>query len=520
MAGRTGGRLLVAAGLLTLVNNYLPGSEHLALAVLNTVAFLALAVGAGCLVVPWDRLPLRAPLVVLVVALALLSVSGAYGGVSPYSYAVYYVVVFVWVGIAQPPRTSLWVAPLAVVAYLLPFLLDDDPPSTAIGSVTVAIPVCVLVAEVLARLVARLENSRAEAVALGEHEQAVVDVLADGVLVLDRDGAVSSCNAAAAALLGVPRDALLGGQPPLETGPPGTVLHHAVDGRWVETVVTVLEATGERVVALRDVSRHRALDEAKDLFLATTSHELRTPLTAIKGYVQLLQRRWDALDDDRRTAALATVAERTDALVALTDHLLLGARAGASRHSAETRPFDLGTELTAALRGFDRLSDAHVLEVELPAAPLVALGDPASLHHVVGQLVENAVKYSPAGGRVSVVARADGSSAVVEVADEGVGIPAGSEESLFTPFFQAGATNTREYGGVGLGLYIVRQLVEAQAGTVAAANRQGGGALVRFTLPLAPQQQQQPKQQQQQPQQPQQEEPTGQQVQAASGPAT
>ena len=483
-AGRQGGQLLLAAGLLTLVNNYLPGSSHLDLAVLNGVVVVALVVGGACLVVPWERLPVRAPLVVLAVALAMLSVAGAYGNISPYSYAVYYVVVFVWVGIAQPPRTSLWVAPLAVLAYVLPFALADDPPPTAIGSVTVAVPVCVLVAEVLARLVARLESSRTEAVARGRREQAVVDVLADGVLVLDADGVVTSCNAAAATLLGVPRGSLVGSRPPLEIGPPGAVVHHTVGGRALETVAADLDVTRERVVAVRDVSRHRALDEAKDLFLATTSHELRTPLTAIKGYVHVLQHRWEALDEDRRRAALETVAERTDALVALTEHLLLGARAGASRHSTDTRPFDLSDALTAAVQSYDGISPLHRLEVDLPGTPLRAVGDPAGLQHVVGQLVENAVKYSPAGGTVRVSARAADGWAVVEVADEGVGIPQDDGVDLFAPFSQAGATNTREYGGVGLGLYIVRQLVEAQGGTVAAANRPGGGAVLSFTLPL------------------------------------
>jgi signal transduction histidine kinase len=482
-AGRQGGQLLLAAGVFTLVNNYLPGSEHLELPVLNAVGVLAVLIGAGCLVVPWDRLPVRAPLVVLVVALVMLPTGSLYGNVSPYSYAVYYVVVFVWVGIAQPPRTSFWVAPLAVVAYLAPFLLDEAPPAS-IASVTVAIPVCVLVGEVLARQVARLEQSRSAAVRRGEHEQAVVDALADGVLVVGADGRVLSCNDAATALLGVPRTALVGAPPPIELGAPGDLLHSTVGARWLETVATTIDGTGEHVVVLRDISRHRALDQAKDLFLATTSHELRTPLTAIKGYVHVLQHRWDALDEDRRRAALATVAERTDALVALTEHLLLGARAGASRHSTDTRPFDLSEALTSAVQAYDGSSPRHRIVVELPDVPLRAVGDPAGLQHVVGQLVENAVKYSPGGGTVRVCARAEGGSAVVEVADEGVGIPAGDGVDLFAPFSQAGATNTREYGGVGLGLYIVRQLVEAQGGTVAAANRPGGGAVVSFTLPL------------------------------------
>ena len=482
-AGRQGGQLLLAAGVFTLVNNYLPGSEHLELPVLNAVGLLAVVLGAVCLVVPWDRLHVRAPLVVLLAALVMLPTGSLYGNVSPYSYAVYYVVVFVWVGIAQPPRTSLWVAPFAVVAYLTPFLLDEAP-ATSIASVTVAIPVCVLVGEVLARQVARLEQSRSAAVRRGEHEQAVVDALADGVLVVGEDGRVRSCNDAATALLGVPRSELVGAPPPIGLGAPGDLLHSTVGARWLETVATTIDGTGEHVVVLRDISRHRALDEAKDLFLATTSHELRTPLTAIKGYVHVLQHRWDALDEDRRRAALETVAERTDALVALTEHLLLGARAGASRHSTDTRPFDLSEALAGAVRGYDGLSPRHRIVMDLPDAPLRAVGDPAGLQHVVGQLVENAVKYSPGGGTVVVRARADGGSAVVEVADEGVGIPAGDGVDLFAPFSQAGDTNTREYGGVGLGLYIVRQLVEAQGGTVAAANRPEGGAVLSFTLPL------------------------------------
>jgi hypothetical protein len=101
--GAQGGRLLLAAGVFTLVNNYLPGSGHLDLAVLNTVGLVAVALGLACLRVPWERLHVRAPLAMAPVAFALISLSNLYGGVSAFSYAVYFVVVFVWVGIAQPP---------------------------------------------------------------------------------------------------------------------------------------------------------------------------------------------------------------------------------------------------------------------------------------------------------------------------------------------------------------------------------------------------------------------------------
>lgn len=484
-AGRQGGRLLLAAGALTLVNNYLPGNEHLDIRLLNAVGLAAALLGVLALRLPWDRYPARAPLVLVPIAFALIVVADLYGGVSAFSYAVYFVVVFVWVGLAQPPGTSLALSPLLALSYLLPFLLQGKAaPANGISSVTVAVPVCVLVGETLARVVRDLQRSHAEVVAQREHEQAVVDVLVDGVLVLGPDGVVRSCNRCATELLGSPTEQIVGAPPPVPVGAAEAPVVTLVGGRWVEAVATELAETGERVVALRDVSRQRALDEAKDLFLATTSHELRTPLTAVKGYLHILQRRWDRLDDAARLDALRTIGERTDALVALTNHLLLGARASASRHSAASEPFDLGRAVTAAVAAMEGATEQCRVEVDVPGTPVVAVGDAASVQHIVGQLVENAVKYSPGGGDITVGVAAAGGCAVVEVADHGIGLPEGKAAALFTPFFQGGTTNTRAYGGVGLGLYIVRQLVEAQGGSVAAENRPAGGALFRVSLPL------------------------------------
>ena len=490
--GHSAARLLIAAGLLTVVNNYLPGSGHLDLAVLNGIAGAAVLLGVVSLLVPWDRLSPRAPLVLVLAAFGLIAGANLYGGVSDFSYAVYFVVVFVWVGIAQPPGTSLLLSPLAVAAYLLPFFVRDDAPANAVPSVTVAIPVCVLVGETLARSVRRLEQSRSqlrdqvdEVVRQRAREQAVVDALADGVLVLDQAGMVTAANRAAARMLRRDVHELVGAVPPIPIGAPGTPTEHEAGGRHLEAVSAALPTPGELVVALRDVSRQRALDEAKDLFLATTSHELRTPLTAIKGYVRTLQKRWDVLPESTRREALATISERTDALVQLTDHLLLGARAGVSRHSTPAQPFDLLPELARAVDQYRSLSARHPVGLDAPDDLPPVLGDPATVGHVVGQLVENAVKYSPQGGPVCVTARSDEGFVSVEVSDRGIGIPPGSEADLFTPFFQAGDTDTREYGGVGLGLYIVRQLVEAQGGQVSAHNRPEGGAVFRVTLPRA-----------------------------------
>ncbi|HEV2891075.1 MAG TPA: ATP-binding protein [Frankiaceae bacterium] len=652
-AGRQGGLLLVAAGLFTLVNNYLPGSELLDVALLNAVGAIAVVAGAIAYVLPWQRWHPTTSLVLAALGFSLIAVSNRYGGVSAFSYAVYFVVVFVWVGIAHPPRTSWFLAPVAAFAYVLPLLLSPDPPPNAVSSVTVAIPVCVLVGETIARTVRRqalaqralaeradlveslatvvgelnadldadavlgrishsarallrasaagfvmsdgetarivavdgvagslvgiswpLEGSstgevvrtrepmiltdmerypylmdllraevpglhtllvipsvghgrvhgalytlfaepgrvltadevdvatllashagaavanaatHAEVVRTRDHEQAVIDGMADGMAVVGPDGTVVGWNAAAAELTGRPATEVVGGPLPFPVGPPRTpVDHHLPDGRWIEVLSSPLGDTGETVVGFRDVSKAKALDEAKDLFLATTSHELRTPITVIKGYVAILQRNWEKLSEADRATALASVAARTDSLVALVNHLLLGARAGAARYSMEMAAFDLEPAVRAAADGFRTVSDRHDVVVDVaPGLPPVC-GDASSVDPLVGQLVENAIKYSPGGGEVRVEVRAGDGYATVDVLDRGVGIPEGAEEQLWTRFYQAGNGDRREYAGMGLGLHIVRQLVEAQGGAVHARNRDGGGARIGFTLPYAP----------------------------------
>lgn len=158
-AARHAGVLFGAAGILTVLNNFVPGSAYLDKAFLHAVGALCVALGVVVAALPWDRWPARASLVVPVVAFALIGVSNERGGVSTYSFAPFFVLVFMWIGLHHPPRTSVLLAPLATLAYMVPGLVADDAPDGALSSVTVAIPVCVLVGETIARAVGRIRRA-------------------------------------------------------------------------------------------------------------------------------------------------------------------------------------------------------------------------------------------------------------------------------------------------------------------------------------------------------------------------
>lgn len=316
----------------------------------------------------------------------------------------------------------------------------------------------------------------AEVVRQRAHERAVIDSSADGIAVLDHDLVVRQWNPAAHALTGVPPEEAIGR--PLPFGMPalGEMLTFRLEsGTWLNVLAAEIEETGELVVDFRDVSEAKALEEAKDLFLATTSHELRTPITVVQGFASTLVNRWDELADADRRTAVATIAERAQSLARLVEHLLLGSRAGADELAVTIEPFDLSRVLEGVVAGFRSLSPLHRVELEIAPDLPPCRGDAMATDIVLGQLLENAFKYSPDGGTVSVRAYPEGADIVVKVVDEGIGIPPGDHERIFERFVQGDAGDRRRFGGIGLGLYIVKRLTEAQGGRISAhpAEREG-----------------------------------------------
>ena len=316
------------------------------------------------------------------------------------------------------------------------------------------------------------------------HERAVIDASADGIAVLDDAGLIRQWNPAAAILTGMSAEEVTGKPPPFPVPEPGAprVTHRLPTGRWLDVLCNELNEKDERVVDFRDVTAAKELEEAKDLFLATTSHELRTPITVVQGFASTLASRWDQLPDAERRAAVRTIAERAGSLGRLVEQLLLGSRAGADQLPVSNGPFDLAAVLHGAAAAFRPLSDRHAVLADIPAGLPPASGDTMATDIIVGQLLENAFKYSPDGGTVRVRARVAGEWIEVTVEDEGIGIADGDHERIFDRFFQGEAGDRRRFGGVGIGLFIVRRLAEAQHGEVTASSRPEGGTSMCLRL--------------------------------------
>ena len=205
-------------------------------------------------------------------------------------------------------------------------------------------------------------------------------------------------------------DEVTGRPPPFPVPEPGgaKLTHRLPSGRWLDVLCNVLDGRDERVVDFRDVTAAKELEEAKDLFLATTSHELRTPITVVQGFASTLASRWDKLADAERRSAVQTIADRAGSLGRLVEQLLLGSRAGADQLTVTNGPFDLAALLRGTAVAFRPLSEAHTLAADIPDGLPAAYGDPMATDIIVGQLLENAFKYSPDGGAVTVAARLGG----------------------------------------------------------------------------------------------------------------
>jgi signal transduction histidine kinase/ActR/RegA family two-component response regulator len=242
------------------------------------------------------------------------------------------------------------------------------------------------------------------------------------------------------------------------------------------------EAQRRRAEAERARAAAEEANRTKDEFLAVLSHELRTPLTAILGWVRLLLD--ERMPAARTSEALAAIDRNTRVQARLIDDLLDVSRIAAGKVELEWRPVDLSAVVTEAVTSARQRPHAAALLSEAVIDPeSTVLGDRERLHQVVTNLLENAVKFTPAGGRVDVRLRRAGEDVELVVSDTGEGISADELPRIFEQFHQVDRSNRRRHGGLGLGLAIVRHLVETHGGTVRAESA-GRGLGARFTVRL------------------------------------
>jgi len=240
---------------------------------------------------------------------------------------------------------------------------------------------------------------------------------------------------------------------------------------------------------LRAEQAARAAAEAsvrtREDFLAIAAHELRTPATSIKGYAQLALRRLAtgrAGGDEGLQATLESLDGQTDRLTRLVGQLLDVAQLEARQLKLDLATVDLVAVVHGQVEFAKHRSARHGWEVVTPPV-MSARVDAGRIEQVLANLLDNAIRYSPQGGSISVTLSAADSEALLEVADQGIGIDPNRAAAIFDRFYQA--HTERNYGGMGLGLYICREIVERHGGTISAAAVPGSGTSFRVRLPLA-----------------------------------
>jgi two-component system, OmpR family, phosphate regulon sensor histidine kinase PhoR len=240
------------------------------------------------------------------------------------------------------------------------------------------------------------------------------------------------------------------------------------------------------VLVLHDVSELRRLERIRHDFVANVSHEFKTPLTAIQGFSETLLA--GALEDPRNNRRfLEIIRDHASRLAALTDDLLKLARIEAGKLEVQFGPVQMTDVIDRCVE------TAHInatrkritLELEMPAHLPLVHGDASLLRDVVQNLLDNAIRYTPEGGRVRITAEATPREATVSVDDTGIGIPLADQERIFERFYRVDAARSREAGGTGLGLSIAKHIVEAHGGRLWVESEVGHGSKFSFSLSLA-----------------------------------
>ena len=345
-------------------------------------------------------------------------------------------------------------------------------------------------------------RARAEATAAErEHAARVLEAVGDGVFLLDDEGRIRFWNRAAELVTGCLGDEVWGRpvaeiferweelveEIPVSAGSTAArpvTLPVDIRGRELWLSFVAVRSPSGVVYAFRDVTLERGLDQAKSDFIATISHELRTPMTAVLGAAKTLLREDIELTSERRRQLLEMIGAQGTRLAQITEEVLTVSRLDRGELRLGREPVDVAEVVRGAVEAMrEHVPESISLTARAETNGAAALGDRNRIEQVLVNLIDNAIKYSPEGGAVTVSTAPSKRGIRVNVEDEGVGIPLAEQESIFRKFYRREGTHVA--GGTGLGLYICRELVSRMGGTIGVRSEPGAGSTFFFELPRA-----------------------------------
>ncbi len=354
-------------------------------------------------------------------------------------------------------------------------------------------------AQVLQNTLSEVENERNKLSTLFLH-------MTDGVVAFDASGMVIHYNPAAVSMLArsidpaVRYDELFGEDADFASvlalrRPQYLEVHKHAGGRELELFLAPYSAdqAGGALVLIHDVTEQRRTDEMRREFVANVSHELRTPLTNIKSYAETIVDSGDELPAELRSSFMGVILNETDRMTRIVQDLLTLSKFDYGKMEMNVSRFSFSRAVLNVSRAesIDARNHGHELVVDVPDDLPNVDGDRERIEQVIMNIVSNAIKYTPDGGRIELRARADGENVVLTVKDNGIGIPEKDLPRLFERFYRVDKARSRQSGGTGLGLSIAQEILSQHNGSIRIDSTYGEGTCVTITLPRAPEQKQQ-----------------------------
>jgi PAS domain S-box-containing protein len=335
-----------------------------------------------------------------------------------------------------------------------------------------------------------------------ERSEAILANIADGIVAIDREDAIVLWNSTAEQITGVPAEEALGRRvadvlqrelAAERDDPPGERQVAFLRGDkevWLSVTEAIMVdpagAVAGRIFAFRDISTERVVEQMKSDFVATVSHELRTPLTSIYGFAETLLRADVEFSEDERATFLGYIGSESERLISIVDDLLNVARLETGTLGLNMSRTDLGEVVGETVSRFaEHLDGDFTLDVEVPRGSFFVRADHEKLTQIVMNLMDNAIKFSPQGGRIAVTARRRSDTAEIRVADEGIGIARADQQRIFMKFYRAEDASRHSPQGTGLGLFLARGLLAAMGGRIWVESTEGQGSTFVFELPVA-----------------------------------